>query len=1243
VQSGSLSVLILDSDVRFGTEFARALAEHAPGYEALAVSTEEEAWRLVHETGHPFDMLLVDEWTAPHSDKHTMLRLLHRFRPHLLPVVMQRSPSSDSSDGQQQEHLYPIVPRPTSIDAADVAYILETLTALQSIGSERNLLRTLNDLAEAALQARSVAEVQQIIMKGGCKLGFARVRLWMINADETVLIGAGERGNTGLSQFVGVQCPLATANYARRIVASQDPLVFDGQQYGPSFLAQHFISQGYQPPTDIWYGLALRSRDACQGVLILDTPLFAPLKRPELLPMLRLFGNQMAAALERMHLYEQEQRQRQARDQLIEANYTVMAQVYARPLHTILSQICQAAQLAMGADSVLIYPLIPGASPDSPTYEVESAGYAGLRNPFNPGAQPGRVTRDILQSGKALPINDITQTDWFQADYEQSLVRVEDFRAFIATPIYEVSTSEISGVIYINFRQPCTFTRHDIYQAESFARMAAIAILTSRAGQSMQQRLRQVEQSSMLRQRELHELHGVMRAALEPGTNEDNVAGALLQAIQSLIDQPDVQVALLLREWEERATLDQEPVRVRQKYVLQLDGTLERKVERNLDYGITGLALQSGTSQLAGDVRDPGWAPYFVPSELPNTRSELDVPIVLGTQVLGVVNTESPRLNAFSKLHKDMLERLSAAAALALDNVWRQERLHNVLLAAKAVITPFDLDETLKAVLQATTRTVPGVAIITIWYLTPEGRHLQAGPMFGVQQNSPVQREISNPDSVVWRVMQSPEPIWVADVSQEPRLDGNFTGREHISSVAAFPLRTGDAEDTPIGAMFFNYRLHHDFTAEEKVLLPIIAAITAASIRDAIRLTEMQVAMDIIDAVGLTLDLEETLSKILVTLKRRFFHSYVGVYTYNQEERLLTFAPASRSTYWPDYDQRVDTLPIAPDNLEDDQGRHSIVVEVARRTLQKGEPQFELIPDVQHNPVYRVAHPQARSLLCLTMMQEGQLLGALVLENAEPAAFDDSDVTLIRKASSQIGLAIERSRRSEQLRFSTTIATSTIWAAEIAHDVNSEVGQIRNRVYWLASEAGLSDEGKQHVHEIDESAHRLAIAAKLVDKVANDHLLLDDWIGDIIRDIVQRHTCNSPINLDFMLGCPDVYVQASGVLLQRVLRHLVRNALDAMGNTGDLLIVTRRRDQRYVEVQVVDSGPGIDEYTRSKLFKVPFSTKTSADPVTDTRGQGLLFVRWMVELMGGTIYITPPPTPAYRTAFSFTLPVATKP
>ena len=69
---------------------------------------------------------------------------------------------------------------------------------------------------------------------------------------------------------------------------------------------------------------------------------------------------------------------------------------------------------------------------------------------------------------------------------------------------------------------------------------------------------------------------------------------------------------------------------------------------------------------IVNDVRnEPGWLPN---PQLPNTRSELAVPMIVGDQLLGVLDVQSERLNAFTEEDANIQSTLASQVATALQN-----------------------------------------------------------------------------------------------------------------------------------------------------------------------------------------------------------------------------------------------------------------------------------------------------------------------------------------------------------------------------------------------------------------------------------------------------------------------------------------------------------------------------------------------------------------------------------------------
>jgi signal transduction histidine kinase len=103
--------------------------------------------------------------------------------------------------------------------------------------------------------------------------------------------------------------------------------------------------------------------------------------------------------------------------------------------------------------------------------------------------------------------------------------------------------------------------------------------------------------------------------------------------------------------------------------------------------------------------------------------------------------------------------------------------------------------------------------------------------------------------------------------------------------------------------------------------------------------------------------------------------------------------------------------------------------------------------------------------------------------------------------------------------------------------------------------------------------------------------------------------------------------------LNQVWTNLVDNALDSMGDTGVLRVVTRR-DGDQVVVEVCDTGPGLSKEVAARAFEAFFTTKD----VGQGTGLGLdIARRIVVERHGGEIVIHPEPG---HTVFEVRIPIS---
>lgn len=101
--------------------------------------------------------------------------------------------------------------------------------------------------------------------------------------------------------------------------------------------------------------------------------------------------------------------------------------------------------------------------------------------------------------------------------------------------------------------------------------------------------------------------------------------------------------------------------------------------------------------------------------------------------------------------------------------------------------------------------------------------------------------------------------------------------------------------------------------------------------------------------------------------------------------------------------------------------------------------------------------------------------------------------------------------------------------------------------------------------------------------------------------------------------------------LIRVWTNLILNGLEAMNQTGNLMITTEKKGN-LIEVKVIDNGPGIPSEIQKKIFDPFFTTKNHGEGT----GMGLGITKSIIEKHKGNIYIESEPG---RTCFSVQLPI----
>ena len=144
-------------------------------------------------------------------------------------------------------------------------------------------------------------------------------------------------------------------------------------------------------------------------------------------------------------------------------------------------------------------------------------------------------------------------------------------------------------------------------------------------------------------------------------------------------------------------------------------------------------------------------------------------------------------------------------------------------------------------------------------------------------------------------------------------------------------------------------------------------------------------------------------------------------------------------------------------------------------------------------------------------------------------------------------------------------------------------------------------------------------------------------IGDLLERVAAGFRAQGAAHgLEFRLVPSRLAVVSDPILIETVLRNLVANALK-FTPSGKVLVGVRRRDGTAV-LEVHDTGPGVAEEDRERIFEEFERSKQAAHGQNDGLGLGLSIVRRLCNLLGHRITLSS--RRGHGTVFRVELPLA---
>jgi PAS domain S-box-containing protein len=204
-----------------------------------------------------------------------------------------------------------------------------------------------------------------------------------------------------------------------------------------------------------------------------------------------------------------------------------------------------------------------------------------------------------------------------------------------------------------------------------------------------------------------------------------------------------------------------------------------------------------------------------------------------------------------------------------------------------------------------------------------------------------------------------------------------------------------------------------------------------------------------------------------------------------------------------------------------------------------------------------------------------------------------------------------RLREAEKMQAVATLASG------VAHDFNNLLAAILLHVRWLESSPSEVGNAAQAIRELAEEGSEVVGELLLFARSDVDAPPLTFDLAALVRDqrAVLNHILPEGVTLSLELPEAPVAVTGQPVALRRLVLNLVGNARDAVAaEGGEITISVAQRGGRAV-LEVTDTGPGIAEEFRERLFE-PFFTLSRQGRGA---GLGLAVVYAIASAHGGDV------------------------
>ena len=281
-------------------------------------------------------------------------------------------------------------------------------------------------------------------------------------------------------------------------------------------------------------------------------------------------------------------------------------------------------------------------------------------------------------------------------------------------------------------------------------------------------------------------------------------------------------------------------------------------------------------------------------------------------------------------------------------------------------------------------------------------------------------------------------------------------------------------------------------------------------------------------------------------------------------------------------------------------------------------------------PDWLLAYP--RRWMVVPLMLHEKLSGFVVLQHSRsPLKLNWEIFDVLEIAGNQAASHLAQEDASNALMVARQFESFNRMSTFVVHDLKNLVAQLSLMNANAERHKDNPEFQRDMLETLNHSVQKMKLLLQKLSRSENAEQNMPLALDQVVRQAVALKSAFEP-HPHLLVETPGLLVVADRERLERVVGHLIQNAIEATPRDGNVMIRVSGLNAGAAEIDITDTGEGMsEEFIRERLFK-PFDSTKSAG-----MGIGVFESREYINELGGSLEVHS--RPSLGTTFKVCLPL----